>query len=100
MRTHRIAEGAHAKPFLADLLVASGGRVLWKLSLRIVFVFLFVCGVLCHFQHYFSYIVMISFIGGGNWSTRRKPPICRRSLQMLYRLSGIQTHNVSGDRYW
>jgi hypothetical protein len=27
-----------------------------------------------HFQQYFSYI------GGGNWSTRRKPPTCRNSL--------------------
>jgi len=40
MRTHRIAEGAQAEPFFADLLVASGGRVLWKLSFRIV-LFLF-----------------------------------------------------------
>ena len=29
------------------------------------------------FQHYFSYIC---FIGGGNWSTWRKSPTCRRSL--------------------
>jgi hypothetical protein len=26
------------------------------------------------FQLYFSYIVAVSFIGGGNRSTRRKPP--------------------------
>jgi len=26
-----------------------------------------------YFQHYFSYIVVVSFIGGGNRSTRRKP---------------------------
>jgi len=32
------------------------------------------------FQLYFSYIVAVSFIGGGNWSTRRKPPTCRKSL--------------------
>jgi hypothetical protein len=25
------------------------------------------------FQQYFSYIVAVSFIGGGNWRTRRKP---------------------------
>jgi hypothetical protein len=31
------------------------------------------------FQQYFSYIVMVSFIGGGNWSTRRKPLTCRKS---------------------
>jgi hypothetical protein len=27
----------------------------------------------CHFQQYFSYLVTVSFIGGGKWSTRRKP---------------------------
>jgi len=32
------------------------------------------------FQQYFSYIVAVSFIGGGNRSTRRKPPTCRKSL--------------------
>jgi len=26
------------------------------------------------FKQYFSYIVEVSFIGGGNRSTRRKPP--------------------------
>jgi hypothetical protein len=31
-----------------------------------------VYGVLCHFQQYFSYIVAVSFIGGGNRSTWRK----------------------------
>ena len=31
-------------------------------------------------QQNFSYIVPVSFIGGGNRSTRRKPPICRKSL--------------------
>ena len=33
-----------------------------------------------HFQKYFSYIVEVSFISGGNQSTWRKPPICRKSL--------------------
>jgi hypothetical protein len=37
-------------------------------------------GVLRHFQQYFSYIVAVSFIGGGNLSTRKKPPTCRKSL--------------------
>ena len=35
-------------------------------------------------QHYVikfvSYIVTVSFIGGRNRSTRRKPPTCRKSL--------------------
>jgi hypothetical protein len=37
-------------------------------------------GVRRHFQQYFSYIVAVSFIGGGNRRTRRKPPTCRKSL--------------------
>jgi hypothetical protein len=37
-------------------------------------------GVKRHFQQYFSYIVVVKFIGGGNWSTRRKPQTCRKSL--------------------
>jgi len=39
-----------------------------------------VYGVLRHFQQYFSYIVTVSFIGGENRNTRRKPPTCRKSL--------------------
>jgi len=31
-------------------------------------------------QQYFSYILAVSFIGGGNQSTRRKQPTCRKSL--------------------
>jgi hypothetical protein len=50
---------------------------------------LFLClvyGVKRHFQQYFSYIVAVSFIGGGNRNTRRKPPICRQSLTNFLRL--------------
>jgi len=38
--------------------------------------------VICsrHFQQYFRYIVAISFIGGGNRRTMRKPSTCRKSL--------------------
>jgi len=39
-----------------------------------------VYGVYRHFQQYFSYIVAVSFIGGGNRSTRRKPQTCCKSL--------------------
>jgi hypothetical protein len=39
-----------------------------------------VYGVYRHFQQYFSYIVEVSFIGGGNRSIWRKPPTCRKSL--------------------
>jgi len=31
-------------------------------------------------QSHFSYIVVVSFIGGGNRITRRKPTTCRKSL--------------------
>jgi hypothetical protein len=44
-----------------------------------------------HFQQYFSYIVAVSFIGGGNQSTRRKPPTCRKSMTNL-------SHNVYTPR--
>jgi len=37
-------------------------------------------GVQRHFQQYFSYIVAVSFICGGNQSTLRKPPTCCKSL--------------------
>ena len=46
----------------------------------------------------------VSFIGGGNWSTQRKPLTCRKSLTnyyhiMLHRvhlsMSGIRTQNFS-----
>ena len=44
----------------------------------------FVYGVLLHFQQYFSYIVVVGFIGGFlsvqyTW-TERKPPICHKPL--------------------
>ena len=37
-------------------------------------------GVKRHFQQYFSYIVAVRFIGGGNRSPRRKQPTFRKSL--------------------
>jgi hypothetical protein len=44
---------------------------------------LFVCCLMVFnfntIQQYFSYLVAISFIGGGNWRTRTKPQTCRKS---------------------
>jgi len=44
------------------------------------------------FNATFSYIVAVSFIGGGNW---RKPSTCRKSLTnfITYRVHGMRTHN-------
>jgi hypothetical protein len=42
--------------------------------------FVLVYGVLRHFQQYFSYIVVVSFIGGGNRSSQRKPLSFRKPL--------------------
>ena len=50
-----------------------------------------------------SDIMAVSFICGLNRSTRRKPQTSRKSLKnfIIYRvhtaMSGIPTHNVSGD---
>jgi hypothetical protein len=37
-------------------------------------------GISHNFQQYFSYIVAVSFIGGGNRHIQRKPSTCRKSL--------------------
>ena len=60
-----------------------------------------------HFQQYFSYILTVSFIGGGTWNIRRKPLTCHKSLTKLShnvvsntpQMSGIRTHNISSDCY-
>ena len=54
-----------------------------------------------HFQQYFSYILAVSFIDGGNWSTRRKPPTFHKSLtNFITYLTGIRTYNFSGVHQW
>ena len=47
-----------------------------------------------HFQQYLSYMVAVRFIGGGNQSTRRKPPTCRKSRQTVshYVISSTPHH--------
>jgi hypothetical protein len=57
-----------------------------------------------HFQQYFSYIVAVTFIGGGNRSTRRKPPTCRKSLTnfstKVWRNQGVIRSRKSKDRQY
>jgi len=53
--------------------------------------------------------VAVSFIGGGNQSTRRKPPSCRKSQTNFITYNVVSstpgherdsTHNFIGDRHW
>ena len=58
-----------------------------------------------HFQQYFSYIMAVSFIGGGNRNTRRKQLTCRKSLRNISHNAvsstpcqiRVRTQSVSGD---
>jgi hypothetical protein len=53
--------------------------------------------------------VAVSFIGGGNRTTRRKPLTFRKIMKIFIPhdvlsstplLSEIRTHNISGGMYW
>jgi hypothetical protein len=49
-----------------------------------IFFLMFVFGLVYrHFQQYFGFFSAVSFIDGGNRSTRRKPPTYRKSLTNL-----------------
>jgi hypothetical protein len=39
-----------------------------------------------------SHIVVVSFIGGGNWSTLRKQTTCHNSLTNFYHIMLYQVH--------
>jgi hypothetical protein len=69
--------------FVVELCLLSSSAMNFKMKvnirnrrLRLGLVY----GAKRHFQQYFSYIEAVSFIDGGNWSTRSKPPACRKSL--------------------
>jgi hypothetical protein len=46
------------------------------------------------FQQYFSYIVAVNLIFGGNRSTRRKPPTCRKSLTNFYHIMLYRVYSI------
>jgi hypothetical protein len=53
-----------------------------------------------HFQQYFSNIVAVSFIGGGNPSTQRKRPALHKSLYQVHlAMSGIQNILTKINQY-
>jgi hypothetical protein len=70
------APGLSGEPGLKGARGEDGEQVS---CLILIVVYLF-DGVYHPFQQYFSYIVAVSFIGGGNWWTRKKPLTCRKSL--------------------
>jgi hypothetical protein len=49
-----------------------------------------------HFQQYFSYIVAVNFVEGGN---RKKPPTCRKSLTNFFTML-YQAHLAINGILW
>jgi hypothetical protein len=72
MLTYRVNLELQPGPFTVSSYVERVRQIKWQNVMLML--------SLCHLKQYFSYIVAVSFIGGGNRSTRRKPPTCRKSL--------------------
>jgi hypothetical protein len=67
------------------LMVCDISSLMWRAYLY---------GAWCHFQPYFSYMVVVSFIERGHQSTMRKPPTCRKWLQNTLPWEGLELTNV------
>jgi hypothetical protein len=50
-----------------------------------------------HFQQYFSYIVAVGCIGGGNGRTRRKPPTCHKVTDKFYHIMLYRVRHPEQD---
>jgi len=55
--------------------------------------------ILKYFQQYFSYMA-VSFIGGGNWNTRRKPPTCRKNNSIVVLKLSLLKHHHAVTATW